>query len=68
MITTFFKLDKKLFINSFNFGEDEDVGIDIVDTIYDGKGIGIIQIIMMILSLASIAFLFIRIKPFTPQQ
>ena len=63
MITTFFKLDKKLF---FNYITDDDE--DIVDEIYDGKGIGIIQIIMMVLSLASIAFLFIKIKPFTPQQ
>ena len=34
------------------------------DLIYDDKGIGIIQIVMMILSLASIAFIFIKYKPF----
>ena len=32
--------------------------------IYDDKGIGIIQIVMMILSLALIAFIFIKYKPF----
>ena len=64
MITTFFKLDKKLFVNSIRKGID----LDIVDEVYDGKGIGIIQIIMMVFSLVSIAFLFIQTKPFNPQQ
>lgn len=79
MITNFFKLNKKGFLNHFSellhkyIDEDEDdVGIiiDYYDQVYDGKGIGVIQIILMILSLASIAFVFMRFirnKPFTPQ-
>ena len=40
------------------------------DIIYDGKGIGAILIIMMIISLASLCFLVIKLKPFssTPQK
>jgi len=35
---------------------------DTIDSIYDNKGIGVIQILMMILSLASIAFIVIKYK------
>lgn len=64
MITNFFKFNKKGFFHAFY---EESIDFDYYDLIYDGKGIGVIQIILMILSLASIAFVFIRNKPFMPQ-
>jgi len=48
MVTYFFKMEKE----------------DCRKDVYGGDGIGVIEIIMLILSLATIAFLFIKYKPF----